>query len=244
MSNCCNKLIPTLRDFHQKRLFESTPSTIVVGAAAGLVIVSCLMFVYGCASMSHTDCYYTDWYAKGVIDGTNGEAMSRFTRYVSDCSKYAITPDRQDYTDGRLKGLESYCTRENGYYSGRYGREYKHVCPGTLEADFLSGYRPGSRLDEAESRIESINSSIASKNRRIERLNAEIDKFETELLDEDTDDETRATRLRQIKRRQTEIGRHQVEIQGLYEQKVEAIVAYRQRVQENNDLGFHEEERY
>lgn len=244
MSNGCNSASQVLVGFRQQRMLGSCFAALLARVAAGLLGVFFLILVAACASMSHTDCYYADWYAKGMIDGTRGEAMSKFTRYVADCSKYAITPDRHDYTDGRQKGLESYCTRENGYYIGRHGREYRFVCPTTDEREFLSGYDPGRRLDEAESRVESIDSSIASLQRKIERLRTEIDKFEVELLDDETDDETRSTRLRQIKRRQTEIGRHQAEIQRNYERKVEAIVAYRQQVQENRDLGFTETMRY
>ncbi len=194
--------------------------------------------------MNEVDCYYTDWYAKGLADGAAGATMDRFNRYVKDCSRHGVTPDRSDYTDGRQKGLESYCTLTHGYEVGRYGRQYDFVCPSSLERDFLSGYNPGKRLHDAENWIDSIDSNINSLTRTNERLEREIEKFEDELLDPDTDEKTRATRLRQIKRRQSEITQNELQIREYYELKVDATVAYRETVRDLQDLGFRVVEKY
>lgn len=203
-----------------------------------------VLLLSSCASMSEVDCYYSDWYAKGLADGANGSTMERFNRYVKDCARHGVTPDRTDYTDGRQKGLESYCTESHGYAMGSNGRYYNFVCPPSLEPDFLSGYDPGKRLHDAENGIESINSSIASLIRKNEGLEREIEELEDELLDPDTDEETRATRLRQIKRRQTEITQNELKVREFYELKVEATVRYRETVREVRDLGFRVVEKY
>ena len=211
---------------------------------AVMVIATHAMLLSSCASMSEVDCYYTDWYAKGLVDGANGSTMERFNRYVKDCSRHGVTPDRTDYIDGREEGLESYCTQSHGYEMGRHGRYYNYVCPSSLEADFFSGYNPGKRLHDAENSVVSINSSIAALVRTNEVLEREIEKFEDELLDPDTEEETRATRLRQIKRRQSEITQNELKVREFYEHKVEAIVTYRQVVREVRDLGFSVVEKY
>ena len=213
----------------------------ILGSVAFAV---CALLLSSCASMNEVDCYYTDWYAKGLVDGAAGATMDRFNRYVKDCSRHGVTPDRSDYTDGRQEGLESYCTLSHGYEVGRYGRQYNFVCPSSLEQDFLSGYNPGKRLHDAENWIESIDSNIDSLTRTNERLEREIEKFEDELLDPDTDEETRATRLRQIKRRQSEITQNELQIREYYELKVDATVAYRETVRDLQDLGFRVVEKY
>lgn len=194
--------------------------------------------------MSEVDCYYADWYAKGLVDGANGSTMERFDRYIKDCSRYGVTPVRADYSDGRQKGLESYCTQSHGYKMGRDGRHYRYVCPASLERDFLSGYDPGKRLNDAERVIESINASISGLIRANDSLEREIEKLEDELLDSDTDEKTRETRLRQIKRRQSEITQNELKVREYYELKVEATVTYRETVREVRDLGFSVVERY
>ena len=212
--------------------------------ALALVALTGLWLLTACASMSHTECYYADWYAKGLVDGTKGEAIGRLDRYVSDCSKFAITPDRQDYLNGRLKGLESFCTEAHGYSFGRNGNYYENVCPASFEERFLDGYDPGYRLYQAEARVEKLDRDIDALKRRNNSLESEIDKFEDEILSEDTDDETRKTRLRQIERRQSEIARNRHRLDEYYSQKVFAVVEYRRVIEANRDLGFHEIEKY
>lgn len=209
-----------------------------------VVLAVCALLLSSCASMNKVDCFYTDWYAKGLADGAAGATMDKFNRYVKDCSRHGVTPERSDYTDGRQKGLESYCTQSHGYEVGRFGHQYRFVCPSSLERDFLSGYNPGKRLHDAENAIESIDSNIDNLMSRNERLEREIEKFEDELLDPDTDEETRATRLRQIKRRQSEIAQNELQIREYYELKVDAIVSYRETVRELRDLGLRVVEKY
>lgn len=222
------------------RGWTAIPRTVLVFFLVGASV----LLVSSCSSLSEFDCFYTDWYSKGLVDGSNGATMDQFNRYVKDCARHSVKPDRTDYMDGRENGLMSYCTRARGYDEGRSGNDYKNVCPASMELDFRSGYVPGRKLYIAEHEVELINARVYSLNREIAKLEREILKLEEELLDKDTDDDTKETRLRQIKRRQSEIIENEVKIREVHARKVNVLVNYRLIVREVQDLGFPAVERF
>lgn len=220
-----------------------------------LVVSTCAVFLSSCASLSEVDCHYADWYAKGLVDGANGTTMEQFNRYVKDCSRHGVSPDRTQYMDGRETGLESYCTRARGFATGHSGGEYKYVCPTSSEQQFLSGYDPGRRLHNAEFDVQSINASIRSLNSSIDRLERELERFELERMrgdkatddgepDTETEDEKTERRVREITRIESEIANKQQQIRRQYELKVDVMVTYRETVREVEDLGFTVNEKY
>lgn len=108
-------------------------------------ILLALLFLAGCAaSMSKKECAVADWYSVGVEDGSKGYALSRIGGYRKSCAKIGVTPDAGRYAQGRLVGLQSYCTYQRGYAEGARGSTGQSVCPaGPLEAEFMSGYYDG-----------------------------------------------------------------------------------------------------
>ncbi len=208
------------------------------------LVAGCLGLIGGCASMSRLDCLTVDWFDKGYEDGLRGSTMERYGRYADDCTKHGIAPNRQEYERGRNQGLSLYCTSNKGYRVGRAGRTYTHVCPPGSEPDFLHGFYAGQQVHLAEVRILEVESAIASLKRVNTNLESQVDKLEAELLDDETDDETKATLLRQIKRRQQEIGQNEARIEQYYEKKVDAVVNYRETVEEVRSLGFQESMAY
>lgn len=108
------------------------------------VILITLLFLAGCASLSKDECAIADWYAIGIEDGSNGQDMSRLGAHRKACAKVGVTPDTDRYTEGRLVGLQSFCTYQRGYSAGKWGRSSQTVCPaGPLEAEFIRGYNAG-----------------------------------------------------------------------------------------------------
>ena len=213
--------------------------------SASLAVAICLVLLSSCTtSLSLSDCSYTDWYSKGLADGVSGATKDRYSAYEEDCSRYAITPDRASYMDGRQKGLDSYCTKARGYEMGMSGHEYMDVCPTTLESGFLAGYNPGRRLHDAEHEVKSINSSISKVQGVIAYLEREIEKFETELLQGRNDEQLTRMLKKQIKLYQLEIFDSQFELLEYVHLLTNVMSSYRETVREVKDLGFAVVERY
>ncbi len=88
-------------------------------------------------------CQATDWANYGQNDGTLGLASGERTRKFADCAELGHPVDMVAYQAGRVEGLGSYCTVENGYEVGYAGRRYHKVCPAEQEPAFLQGYEQG-----------------------------------------------------------------------------------------------------
>lgn len=74
-----------------------------------------------CASMSEEECQVANWEARGLSDGTNGRSIGAFQRFENACARYTIAPDFEAYQQGRLRGLEQFCTPEGVYAAGLRG---------------------------------------------------------------------------------------------------------------------------
>lgn len=206
--------------------------------------VSSLFFLSSCVTpLSLSECNTIDWYTKGLADGENGVSMEIFSSYVEDCSRFAVTPDREEYTLGREKGLDSFCTKDRGYEMGLSGHEYMSVCPESRELDFRAGYDPGKRLHDAEHEIKSLNSSISKLKSAIADLEREISVRETKIINT-SDEGERRTLEREIRRRVKELIESQLEIVEFSNLLVAAIAEYRESVHEATDLGFAVVEQY
>lgn len=100
-----------------------------------------------CATMSVEEraavCAGTDWQQFGVNDGTLGVPSTDRSDKFAECSELGRPADLVAYNSGRVEGLASYCTVENGYRVGYEGRDYEQVCPGATEANFLQGFERG-----------------------------------------------------------------------------------------------------
>ncbi|MEM1299796.1 MAG: DUF2799 domain-containing protein [Pseudomonadota bacterium] len=88
-------------------------------------------------------CAQTDWQRYGENDGRLGVATSDRAGDFRSCANVGQPVDLTAYQTGRARGLESYCTAENGYRVGYEGRSYDRVCPSATEPDFLQGYERG-----------------------------------------------------------------------------------------------------
>ncbi len=135
-------------------------------------IIVIIAFISGCATLSKGECIEADWYKIGFIDGKNGKPRSVLNSHRESCKKHGVTPNREHYYIGRSKGINTYCTPENGFLIGKQGGYYKQVCPIHSEQDFLNAYNLGKE-------IYSINREIVKTESRIEKLENELDMKET-----------------------------------------------------------------
>jgi hypothetical protein len=118
-----------------------------------LLGIAVLLALPGCASVSKTECQTGDWYDIGIRDGANGYGEERFLDNAKACAKHGLPADRERWSEGRLRGLERYCTARNGFAVGAQNSGYAGVCPREVEDEFLNGYSLGKDLAQARSRL-------------------------------------------------------------------------------------------
>ncbi len=138
------------------------------GLLALPLLMATLLVLSACASISEEECLAADWYSIGTEDGAKGYPLTRIGNYRKDCAEVGIAPDAEQYNQGRLVGLEQFCTYERGYSEGKRGASNRKVCPaGQLEADFTEGYMAGRYVYD-------INKQIRSLERELSQVRSEI----------------------------------------------------------------------
>lgn len=123
-----------------------------------------------CTTLSKEECQSMNWFAQGKSDGMRGQSAKEFAKYHKACSKHSISVDLEAYVNGRVRGLQTFCTYESGHQEGLDGKEYFGVCPKDLEADFLKGFRLGKREYELRQKEE----AIAQRKRELDEQEAQL----------------------------------------------------------------------
>lgn len=130
----------------------------------------------GCAGMDAKECLAADWRAIGYEDGARGLGPDAFGERRRDCAEHGVTAEFEPYMTGRYEGLAYFCRPRNGYELGTRGYRYAGVCPGDLEADFLSAHAEGFGLYERHSALQRIGkrlNRLKKQSHEIEHLLAE-----------------------------------------------------------------------
>lgn len=124
------------------------------------LLLSLLVLVSGCATLSQSQCQSGDWYGIGQTDGSQGADLSKLAQHRDACGEYTIQIDGEAWRRGRMEGLKQYCRPLNGYQIGRYGSLMSNVCPTNLASNFSRAYNYGykiyivtQKLLELESRL-------------------------------------------------------------------------------------------
>ena len=103
------------------------------------------MVSYNYHSPSKEDCIKGDWFKFGKKDAYFGFKSNRFNHHKKICSKFNITPNENQYANGRNEGLKLFCTESRGYHWGRTNKENPKICPMTTKKIFLKGFKRGHR---------------------------------------------------------------------------------------------------
>jgi hypothetical protein len=161
------------------------------------------LLLNGCASMSENECMTADWESIGYRDGSQGYGPNRLSRHVEACAEFSVRADSQQYEDGRIRGLELFCTGQNGLRLGRQGYSYSGVCPPSLEPAFVRGLDAGRGLYEMDAHMQKLRNEI-------QQVQAELRREEPPLSDRERD--VLLYRLRDLER---EYGRSEAELRGM-----------------------------
>lgn len=145
-------------------------------AILGFVLLAvAAILLSACESISSEECLAADWYSLGVEDGAKGYSLSRLGAYRKDCAEVGVAPDAEMYSQGRMVGLESFCTYERGYADGKRGAGNRAVCPpGPMEAEFTQGYNDGRYVYETNRKIRDLE-------RRLADLREEMGQIRTDM---------------------------------------------------------------
>jgi hypothetical protein len=187
---------------------------------AGIIAISALMALSGCATMSGDECLTSDWRAIGYEDGSQGYSSNRLGERRKACAKHGVTPDFQVYQAGRTEGLKEYCQPQRGYNLGVGGGRYSGVCPSHLEPGFLDAYRTGAQLHTMRSNVNSANYQISAKERELDDLDGIVRAKEAELIASETTVQDRVLILADLKDLSERKGQLEAEIVGLIEDRV------------------------
>lgn len=166
----------------------------------------------GCATtMTQTECLSADWYAIGLEDGARGQSMARLGNHRKQCAEFGVSPDVQAYQQGRLEGLDYFCTLSNGLEVGKAGRSYTGACPTGMEHYFMTGYRLGHEIHRVRKDIYANRS--------------EVKKAEKEMQSEEATDE-RVVELRyRVRTLEREYGRMQSRLEYLEVEEQRIVIS-------------------
>lgn len=186
---------------------------------AGVLVISVLMGLSGCASMSGDECLTSDWQMIGFEDGSRGYGSERLGEHRKACAKHGVTPDLQAYRQGREEGLRDFCQPARGFNLGSSGGRYNGVCPAEAEGEFLDAYRAGYHLYELRANVTSANAQINSKEHEIEHIEDLVREKEAALIATETTTQDRILILADLKDLSERTGQLEAEIAVLIDDR-------------------------
>lgn len=134
-----------------------------------LIMALLLAALAGCASMSKEECLTAEWTEVGMRDGQNGEPRATFVDHVKACQEAGVVADQRRYMAGWERGIQYFCTPENGFEAGRRGRSYSSgTCPAALEPGFRYRYERGYEIYRAQQEINRLDTRIRDKQRKLD----------------------------------------------------------------------------
>ncbi len=174
-----------------------------------------LLFMSGCATMNQSECQVANWEIIGLEDASAGRPSSYIGQHRSACADYGIAPDLEKYMVGYNKGLNNYCTKQNGYNQGAQGMSYAGICPANLASGFLAGYRAGKEEYDIRTEIASLKSQISHHYQRLETIERQIKRKEDEIVAPGTTSQTRRRLLEEIESLRSEQQAIELEIPAM-----------------------------
>lgn len=172
-------------------------------------ILSGLLTLAGCSSLSRNQCLASDWETIGYRDGVSGTDSTALIRHQDACMKHGITADRRAYLAGWREGIGRYCRPTNGFDLGERGATYRNVCPEDLQGEFRAAYHDGRQLHVAQAEIDAVRRAITGREQRLDEIEAELAALAGGVLDDSATIADRAALLLTAR----DLGREQGEIE-------------------------------
>lgn len=124
------------------------------------LVMSPVVFLMSCASLSEEACRTGDWETIGYNDGVRGRSEAYINEHREACGEFGISPNTAVWLRARLEGLKVYCTPTNAYDIGRSGDELNPVCPETGLSELKLANFYGIRYYEIDQEIDALKDEI------------------------------------------------------------------------------------
>jgi len=164
------------------------------------LMVSTVIGLQSCATLSKDECHSADWRTIGFEDGSRGYSSQRIASHREACAEYGVTPNLELYLTGHRQGVRNYCVPSRGFSLGRSGSQYNNLCPADLEPDFLASYRQGQEIHAIEQEIRNIDRDMNAVDKERSDLIIEIEKNEKMIVANSTSPKLRRELLEQNKK--------------------------------------------
>lgn len=149
----------------------------------------------GCATLSETECASGNWYQIGYQDGKFGRDSDYVLNHESACIEYGVRIDRNQYEQGRQKGLEVYCTPHNGFQHGVNGNYSNQNCVAGFP-EYSGSYKDGlfSRHESLQVQLDELMREHEILRQAIRRIEDEKEKDRLSLELDDIDKQIQSTK--------------------------------------------------
>lgn len=160
-----------------------------------LLLGALAIILNGCATLSETECASGNWYQLGYQDGKFGRDSDYVLNHESACIEYGVRLNRDQYEQGRQKGLEVYCTGHNGFQQGVNGSYANQNCT-VAYPEYQVSYREGliSRYDNLQLQMDELLREHEILRQAIRRIKDEEEKERLNLELEDIDSEIKSAK--------------------------------------------------
>ncbi|PHR58015.1 MAG: hypothetical protein COA47_10925 [Robiginitomaculum sp.] len=172
-----------------------------------LFLLSSVLLIAGCATLSEDECLTGNWQSIGYTDGAKGHAPDRIDDHNKACSKHGIPVDLETWLTGYDQGLDVYCTADNGAWIGASGITYKKVCTGPRGEAFQYGHQAGIEVYEAEEARDRARQDYATSEQELADLQQDIEYQDGRNRDTALTRDERDTALAELRRLERQYGR-------------------------------------
>ena len=125
-----------------------------------------MLLSYACTTVyeQQVTCTNHDWYATGFDIAKSGYgADAAWDKEVSSCLKQKMWADREAYDKGYALGLETFCTRSNGFEFGQRNLSYEYICGEEKQGVFNLAYSDGEKLHAVNLDVESYENELINE---------------------------------------------------------------------------------
>lgn len=185
----------------------------------------------GCATLDRESCETADWELIGFNDGVVGRAAERLEQHREACSEYGIVPRMEQYLQGYDRGVQRFCTANNGYKRARAGQAYPEACTADIFPGFERGFELGGEAFEQVDRLKRATKELQQLRKEQRKDEREVSEKRDQLIADGLSSDQRAGLLLDIdelqqqvadRSRQIKQNKHKVEMERRYLRQLEA----------------------
>lgn len=114
-----------------------------------------VLILTGCTTipkptLTANQCQSVNWRQLGYQDGLLGRSADFVEKHRQACATVNLSINVDEWRQGRVEGLKSYCTPLRAYQLGREGFDFNPVCPSEQTLELLKSHDEGYRFYQQE----------------------------------------------------------------------------------------------